>query len=744
MKTSSPASKHPWRFFRAGGMDQVQFDSEADFANLEHLDQKLWVALSCPVKGLEFDEKTLALIDTDKDGRVRAPEVIAAVQWAEDHLKDLGELKKASDSLPLSSINNQTDSGKAILASAQQILKSLGKPEATAISLADLGDTAKIFAATKFNGDGIVPADSADNADTKQVILDIIVTLGAETDRSGAAGVSQAKVDAFFGELAALEGWCKQSEENASTVLPLGDKTAAALAAYNSVKHKVDDYFSRCRLAAFDARAVAALNRPETEYLALAAKDLSITAQEVAGFPLARIEAGKPLPLKDGVNPAWTGAVMALASDAVAPLVGKDKTSLSESEWASIGAKLSAYAAWMSAKPATAVEKLSLARVRAILGSKAKEQITALIAKDKALEPEANSIISVERLVRYYRDLFQLLNNFVSFTDFYSRERLATFQVGTLYLDGRACELCVRVEDAGKHGAMAGMAKAYLAYCDCTRPSGEKMQIAAAFTGGDGDNLMVGRNGIFYDRKGRDWDAAITKIIDNPISVRQSFFSPYKKFVRLIEEQVAKRAAAADAAAQAKLAASAAAAANADKTKAPPPPPAEPKKVDPGTVAAMGVAVGFIGSAFAAIAGYLFQVINMPFWQVCVVLIGLVLLISGPSMIIAWFKLRQRNLGPILDANGWAVNGRVRMNVPFGGSLTALAKLPPGAQAAVDERFVEKPATWPKFVVFVIAVCFVISLLNSFGINYAWLKSAMNGESNTMPAVSDTTAPVAK
>ena len=103
----------------------------------------------------------------------------------------------------------------------------------------------------------------------------------------------------------------------------------------------------------------------------------------------------------------------------------------------------------------------------------------------------------------------------------------------------------------------------YLAYCDCYRKgSGEKMQIVAAFTGGDSDNLMVGRNGIFYDRKGRDWDVTITKIIDNPISVRQAFFAPYKKLVRMIEEQVAKRAAAADAASDAQLAATAQAAAS--------------------------------------------------------------------------------------------------------------------------------------------------------------------------------------
>jgi len=72
-----------------------------------------------------------------------------------------------------------------------------------------------------------------------------------------------------------------------------------------AVKVKVDDFFARCRLAAFDARAIGALNRQESEYLALAAKDLTVTSAEIAGFPLAQIAAGKALPLVDGVNPAW-------------------------------------------------------------------------------------------------------------------------------------------------------------------------------------------------------------------------------------------------------------------------------------------------------------------------------------------------------------------------------------------------------------------------------------------------------
>jgi hypothetical protein len=712
-QTTSTAERprHKWSFFRAGGFDQVHFQSGADLINLEHLDQKLWAALSCPTRGVEFDAKTLDLIDTDKDGRVRAPEIIAAVKWACSMLRNPDELLRPHAALEISSINDATPEGKQLLASAKQILANLGKKDAASISLEDTADTVKIFAQTQFNGDGIVPADSAGDDATKAVINDIIACLGSELDRSGKPGISQAKADAFFAEAAAHSDWWKKCESDAA-VLPLGDRTADASAAFKAVRAKVDDYFGRCRLAAFDQRALAALNRQESEYLALAAKDLSITAAEVAGFPLARIEAGKALPLKDGVNPAWSGPITILNAAVIKPLLG-DRSLLTETEWAAVSAKFGAYDAWVAGKAGAAVEKLGLKRIREILGGKSKDAITVLIAKDKALEPEANGIASVDKLVRLRRDLKQLLVNFVSFEDFYSRQRKAIFQAGTLYLDGRSCDLCVPVADAGKHAALAGLAKTYLAYCDCARPNGEKMTVAVAYTGGDSDFLMVGRNGIFYDRKGRDWDATITKVIDNPISIRQAFWAPYKKLVRLIEEQVAKRAAAAEAASDAKIGAAATATANVDKAK-----PAEAKKVDVGTVAALGVAFGAIGTLLATLAGYLSGILKLPFWQVCLAFAGILLLISTPSMLIAWLKLRQRNLGPILDANGWAINGRVKMNVPFGGSLTKVAELPPGAQPSFAVRYPEPPTALPKFILTIVAICFLASLANYCGLLY--------------------------
>jgi hypothetical protein len=734
-------SKHIWQFFRAGGFDQVQLSTGADLLALDELDLKLWVALACPTTGLEFDQTTLALIDTDKDGRVRANELITAVKWTGSLLKNPDLIVRRVSALPLDAINDATPEGKAVLASARTILGNLGKPNATEITLADTADTVKIFAQTAFNGDGIIVAEAAEDPALRTLIADIIATQGGLADRSGKPGIDQAKVDAFFAAAAAYDAWAARSEAEAATILPLGDATAAASAALKAVRTKVDDYFGRCRLAAFDPRALAAVNRDEKDYIAVAAKDLNLVATEAAGFPLSQIAPGRPLPLRSGLNPAWASAMAALQTAAIRPLLG-DLTELTEADWVTLLAKLAPYDAWLATKAGASVEKLGLARLRELLAGPAQTALAALIAQDKALETEAAAIATVDRLLHYVRDLHLLCENFVNFKDFYDGGEPAIFQAGTLYLDQRSCTLCLPVEDAARHGTMAGLAGTYLAYLDCVRKgTGEKRSIMAAFTDGDSDNLMVGRNGLFYDRKGKDYDATITKIIDNPISVRQAFWSPFKKLVRLVEDQVAKRAAAADADANAKLAKAAETAANADKAaKEADAKKEEAKKIDVGAVAAMGVAFGALSAAFATIAGYVSGLLDKEFWQICLAVLGLLLIVSGPSMLIAWLKLRKRNLGPILDANGWAVNAKAKVNVPFGTSLTGVAKLPPGALAAkVDDRFAEHAPKWPKFLYAGIAVCFVYSLANHYHFAPKW--SAQEG-GIVIPALHPTNAPV--
>jgi hypothetical protein len=706
------ANQHRWSFFRAGDFDQVKLRTGDDLMNIESLDQKLWVALACPTSGLEIDARTLSLIDTDQDGRVRAAELIAAVKFAGANLKDPDDLTRGRDTLSLAAINDATPEGATLLSSARQILANIGKADASAISIEDVADPVRIFAGSAFNGDGVITEVSAADEPARALIRDIIDCVGGVPDRSGAVGIGADAIEAFFAEAQAYGDWYAAGEAAGAAVFPLGaERSAKAVAAVVAARPKVDDYFGRCRLAAYDPRALQSLNRAEDEYLAIAAQDMTITAAEVAGFPLAQVGANKPLPLSGPVNPAHAAALAALRDDAVTPLLGP-RAQLTEEDWAALGAKLAGYEAWGAAKPDQRVEQLGEKRIREILASGLGDVLRGLVAKDKALEAEANSVEQVERLVRYHRDIHRLCTNFVSFEDFYDGGSPAVFQCGTLYLDQRACRLCLKVEDPAKHAVMAGMAGAYLAYLDCARKAtGEKMQVVAAVTAGDSDNLMVGRNGLFYDRQGRDWDATITKIVDNPISIRQAFWSPYKKFVRFLEEQVAKRAAAGDADSQSMLSAAATATAHVGSAK-----PPEAKKVDVGTVAALGVAVGAIGAFITALVGYATGIFKLGVIATALALIGLVLLISLPSVVLAAIKLRKRNLGPILDANGWAVNARARINVPFGATLSSVARLPPGARRETGDRYAERGFPW-KTILFLLLLVYV---------GYRWYRGSLD------------------
>lgn len=598
----TPAQPH-WRFFRAGGFDQVRLDTAAELLNIGQLDQKLWVALSCPVKGIEFDARTLSFVDGDGDGQVRAPELIAAVQWAAGRLKDTNVLAQKLPGVPLAAIRDEDEEGAAIATAARELL-------------ADIGST-----------DGLVTVAAANAAQTRHAQR-------------------------------ALAAW----EAAGQAARPLGDATAAAHEAVAAVAEKVEDWFVRGRLAAFDARAGAALNAADATLLALGSVTLKREDEGVAALPLAHVQAGAALPLGSGLNPAWAARMATLQQAAVQPLLG-ERALLTEADWQALKDQLAPYAAWLAAKPDAAVE--------------------------------ADAVRQLERLAHYVRDLLSLANNFVAFRDFYTRQGKATFQVGTLYLDGRSAELCVAVNDAARHGTLATLSRMCLVYCDCTRGA-EKLSIAAAFTAGDSDQLMVSRNGVFYDRLGRDWDATITKIIDHPISLRQAFWSPYKRVARFVGEQLQKIAASKSKASDDKL--STAVVDGTKKVAAPAAPAAAPPPFDvgkfAGIFAAIGLAVGAIGTALASV---LVGLLALAWWQLPFALAGLMLAISGPAVILAWFKLRSRNLGPLLDANGWAINARAKINIPFGTSLTQLAQLPPNSERALTDPYAEKKKPWALY-----------------------------------------------
>lgn len=631
-----------WKFFKSARCVQVKLETGADVAALDELDQKLWTVLSAPADGLRFDPATLKLLDADGDGRIRVPEVLKAVAWIKARFKNLDFLFARKDEITLADINEACEDGKALLASFRRILERADRASATTISLADVAGTTDLFNRQPFNGDGVITPESTSDAALSAVVAKIIAAKGSVPDRSGAAGVDQAKVDAFFADAAAFLAW-KDAEQG---VAAPGDRTAAAYAAFAAVEAKIDEYFT-----------------------------------PPADLPLVAADPTPSLPLVAGVNPLWQEQFRAFAAEASGPVLGVEGLeTLSRADWATVKAKLAPYGAWLAAKAGADVESVGVDGLRALVANgKTKAAIDELVKKDLALADEFARLVDCERALRYARHLADWLCNYVNQANLYDPARESVFHTGELVIDGRACRLCFHVADEGAHAALAEKSKCCLLYVKISRKAtGEAREVCAVITAGSTASLYAGRNGIFYDSDGHDWDAVVAKVVEAQVSLKEAFWAPWAKIATTISGQCKKFLASKQDAAVAKVGEGATAAATPPAAGAAPAPNGAALA---SSVAAIGIGVGFVG---AACGGLLSILTSTPIWQTLLGVVAIILLVSLPSVVLAWFKLRARDLGAILNAGGWAVNRPLNFSLGLAKTFTRPVSMPAGAFVARD------------------------------------------------------------
>lgn len=697
--------KYKWEFENIGGSSRVRISKGEDIRHLSELDPKMWTILSCPVKGLEIDEKSLAYIDNDADGRIRVNDVIATAEWMTAALKNPDLILEGKDSIDIDQFSD-SESGCKLAESAKQILGNLGK-EGNVVSIADTADSAAIFAQTRFNGDGVITEASSDDADDKAAIAAAVASFGGVADRSGVQGVNTEIIENFYKALGDYTAW----QESAVTP-PFGDKTDAAIEAYNALDAKVKDFFMRSSLAAFSPDSTSALDVQTSRIESISAENLAGKTEDIASYPIARVNGKAEIDLSEPLNPAWAAQFETLRAIAIG-----DKTVITEADWAEIGAQFAAYLGWKGSKAGSEVEALGLDAVKEFIAKDRKDALLALVAQDAAFAEEAANIDMVDRFLHIFRDFNRLLRNFVTLNDFYCKDRSvqAIFQSGRLIIDQRECHLCMKVTDMAKHNATAATSGMYLVYCDCTtKTSPAVLNIVAAITVGEVGDLIVGKNAVYYDNSGVEWDAVITKLIDNPISVAQAFWSPYRRMATAIENLINKKAADKDA----KMMADANAKINAAPAAVPATTPdGKPAAAPPfdiakfaGIFAAIGVAVGMLG---AALTGLITELKAMQWWQLLLVFVGIMLLISGPAMVMAWLKLRRRNIAPLLNANGWAVNAASKVSIPFGETLTEIAQFP---KMKLKDPYKKGLAPWKKFIISIVCLALVFAALWLFNL----------------------------
>lgn len=564
---------------------------------------------------------------------------------------------------------------KEIVAAAEYVTGALKNPDV----LLKSKDT---VALSEFNTDSIAGKKLQETA------TEILSVLGINS-----AEISQSNIEAY---VASVNAQTPDSCEAEPITKPYGDNTDAVIAAYNDLNAKVLDYFLRCKLLAYNSECSSVIDSSVASIGNISTGDLSAKMGEIAAMPLAKPLTSITLPTVDSVNPAWKETYKTVANLALA-VDFADMQSWGETQWQQVGAKLSAYTGAVTAQ--TSSEQCAFSAQR---------------------ESKLANATELDNFICLYKDLYVLIKNYVVFSDFYSRsdEHLAVFQAGQLFIDQRCCDLCVRVEDMGQHADMAKLSGMFLIYCNCVSYTGtETMNIVAVLTEGDVNGLRAGKHALFIDRQGKDWYATVTNVVDNPVSIRQAFWSPYRKLSRWCSEKINKMAEDRENKVSGDMT-------NVVQAKI----DGEGKSTKQqafdiakfaGIFAAIGLAIGTLGSF---LNGVVDKCLVLQWWKLLIIIAIILLLISGPSMFIAWSKLRKRDLGPVLNANGWAINSRVLVNVRFGHTLTSLAKYPKldvNKLSAADPFAKKKSSFWPWF--FAILIVLLIAAAVMYFTGCEWL-----------------------
>ena len=72
-------------------------------------------------------------------------------------------------------------------------------------------------------------------------------------------------------------------------------------------------------------------------------------------------------------------------------------------------------------------------------------------------------------------------------------------------------------------------------------------------------------------------------------------------------------------------------------------------------------------------------------------------------------KIRRRNIAPLLNANGWAINASSKISILFGETLTDIAKFP---KLQLKDPYAKKGlATWKKWTISIACLAVVVAAL---------------------------------
>ena len=317
---------------------------------------------------------------------------------------------------------------------------------------------------------------------------------------------------------------------------------------------------------------------------------------------------------------------------------------------------------------------LGTSKLKEYLDERYRQAVEALIARAGQTAARLGNVRLVEKAILYQANLLNFVNNFVSFPHLYDPHKRAMFEMGTLIMDGRRFNFSVKVFDRSVHSNVAKSGNMFVLYVEVLPSDGQRYEIAVPVTSGGRGNLYVGKRGIFLDITGRESDARVVQIVENPISLSEALISPFRRLGRTLTGKIESLTATAEK----KLDAAVSTVVEPTAGKA------NRSLLAGGLLMGGGVALAALGSAVAYIAKTLSGV---PAWKILVGIAGAILAVALPASIIAVLKLRQRDLSTILEGSGWAINAKMRLTFSLGRFFTCKPPLPKSARSFIARKW---------------------------------------------------------
>lgn len=674
-------------FKRYGKSFQMVIRDGLDLEQAVNLDDALWGAVSAPANVFACDPKLTELLDTAKTGRITSSDMRNAIKWLLAQLPDHASITPTFDGkLPLTAITDATDAGRALRASAVYILNELAAPDKNVIDLAQIRTFLTTVTMRSLNGDGVLTLKAATSPEVTNIITDVVTATGGAKDLDGSMGLADKQLADFLAAVKLYTAWLDQGVipegESKTAIMSMGADTPALSALLNANAAKIDSFFALCRLLDFDARLLPRSLSPDAKVNAFDPANTADVEAYQASLPIATPGLDCLLPLDPGkINPAYRKWFTDITTKILRPILGDACNSINADEWAAVKATFAPYEAYLASRKGESVAKVPPERLRTYLDCQPLiDEVNRLMAVDKGVAETVRAAREVERLLLYRADLLRLANNFICFSELYSKRSHALFECGKLVIDGRWFSVSFKVDAIPAHLALAKASQLFLMYVEVQTGPGTKMNVVIPVTNGSKGNLVVGKRGIFYDMKGHECDAKIVQLLENPVCVREALMAPLSRLWNIVETKIVAWSGSAEKSLQGSFTKAITPA----PAAAPPAAGAKPAVGGAGGFMGIGIACAAIGSSLAFISKTISGMSSFQIWMSVIVAILALML---PVSIIAIIKLNRQDLSSILEGCGWGINLRLRLDGKLRRQFTYYGKYPKDAKGTPKQHF---------------------------------------------------------